>query len=64
MSESDIEEIIQSVRITALSRNPWLSNIRPPTEEEVKKAELFCELFPTKEQETDRTVTVVISYES
>ena len=60
MSESDIEEIMAFVRQTARSRFQWMDSLREPTDDEVSKAQLFCEMYPTKEQQIDREDTVVL----
>lgn len=60
MSDEEIGAIIEMVRTTAMARHPWLSELRLPTPDEVERAQIFCELYPTKEQETDRTTTVVL----
>ncbi len=57
----EMERTMRFVADIAHSRHPWLRSLRGPTEAEFRAAERFVDLFPTEEQEIDRTPTKVIS---
>ncbi len=61
MDDTEIESIMAMVRVTALTRNPWLAGLREPTEDEFAKAQVFCERFPPTECEVDLIKTVVLN---
>jgi hypothetical protein len=55
-----LDDIALFVSLSAHERHSWLSQLRPPTEDEERLERLFIQRFPTRDQAIEQTPTKVI----